>query len=224
MQGEHLPRPLGRVLLTGATGMVGSSVLSALLETASATEVVSLGRRLSGKSHKKLTEVMFLSYGDSDAYAAHVTGIDTVFHCLATYSARVSRAEYEEITVDWFSALVRACEAHAPGVTFCLFSAQGARPDGGGMWFALKIKGKAERQLFGSGVNRKFAFRPGYIAPSEPRSRWKPSDYLFKPLHRLLPAIGVTSDELAQAMLKTAMHDPRRSAVLENGDMRSLLG
>ena len=88
------------------------------------------------------------------------------------------------------------------------------------MSFALKIKGKAESALFASVLKRKFAFRPGYISPSGPRSSWKPVDYVFKPLQGLMPAIGVTSDELARAMLETAMRDPRDSAVLEHGEIR----
>lgn len=221
---DHMKRSLGHVLLTGATGMVGSSVLAALLNEESARGIVSLGRRPSGKDHTKLSETKFSAFGDAQAIEPHLKGIDTVFHCLATYSSRVSRAEYEEITFDWLGALLAACETTAPKATFCLFSAQGARPDGGGMSFALKIKGKAENVLSASTVERKFAFRPGYIAPSGPRSSWKLADYVFKPLQRLMPSIGVTSDELARAMLETAKHDPRDSAVLENGEMRALLG
>ncbi|WP_368039865.1 NAD-dependent epimerase/dehydratase family protein [Ruegeria atlantica] len=221
---DKTPRPLGRVLLTGATGMVGSSVLSALLNEDSTQEVVSLGRRPSGRDHAKLSETKFSSFGDAQAIETHLNGIDTVFNCLATYSSRVSRAEYEEITVEWLRALLSACEKVSPNATFCLFSAQGARPDGGGMSFALKIKGEAESALFASALERKFAFRPGYIAPSGPRSSWKPADYVFKPLQRLMPKIGVTSDELARAMLESPMRDPRESAVLENGEIRELLG
>lgn len=148
--------------------------------------------------------------------------IDTVFHCLATYSAHVSKETYSEITLDWLEALLQACETMAPESTFCLFSAQGARPDGGGMSYALQVKGQAEKALFNSGIQRKFAFRPGYIAPSG-QSRWKPADHLFTPLHRLLPSIGVTADELAQAMLQTASYDQRSSAVIENNEMRRFL-
>ncbi len=220
---DRTSRPLGRVLLTGATGMVGSSVLAALLSEETTREVVSLGRRPSGKDHAKLTEVKFTAFGDARVTEAYLDGIGTVFHCLATYSARVSRVEYEEITVDWLRALLAACERTAPGVTFCLFSAQGARPDGGGMSFALKIKGKAESRLFASDLERKFAFRPSYIAPSGPRKMWKMTDYLFKPLQMLMPSIGITSDELAHAMLHTAIYDPRHTAVLENGEMHMLL-
>ncbi|WP_170328892.1 NAD-dependent epimerase/dehydratase family protein [Ruegeria arenilitoris] len=219
---DKTTRPLGRVLLTGATGMVGSSVLRVLLNEKTVREVVSLGRRLSGIDHPKLTDVRFEAFGETQSIEPYLNGINTVFHCLATYSARVSRAEYEEITVDWMRALLAACERSAPGVTFCLFSAQGARSDGGGMSFALKIKGEAESKLFASDLERKFAFRPGYIAPSGPRSTWKMADHLFKPLQRLMPSIGVTSDELAHAMLYTAIHDRRCTAVLENGEMRTL--
>lgn len=224
MQSEPASRALGRVLLTGATGMVGSSVLSALLEADSTTEIVSLGRRPSGREHRKLSEVSFTAFGDAAAITPHAAGIDTVFHCLATYSSRVSKEAYEEITVGWLGALLRACEMASPSMTFCLFSAQGARPDGGGLSFALKIKGKAETILFASGIGRKFAFRPGYIAPCGPRAGWKLADHLMVPVQRLIPSIGVTSDELALSMLKTASDDPRQSAVLENGEMRALLG
>ncbi len=217
-------RPLGRVFLTGGTGMVGASVLGALLEAEDVTEVVSLGRRPSGRAHDKLTEVTFTDFGNAEALAPHLEGIATVFHCLATYSSRVSRDAYEEITVHWLQALLKACEESCPGATFCLFSAQGARPEGGGMSFALRTKGQAETAFFASKVARKFAFRPGYIAPMGPRNTWKLADYLFVPVHRLMPSIGVTSDELAQAMLVTARRDPRQEAVLENGEMRLLLG
>ena len=203
--------------------MVGSSVLSSLLEADSATEIVSLGRRLSGRTHPKMNEVTFTGFGKPEAYAPYLQGVDTVFHCLATYSARVSREDYSAITVDWLSSLLTACEVHAPKATFCLFSAQGVRPDGGGMSFALRTKGEAESVLFASSVARKFAFRPGYIAPSGSRASWKLADYIFKPLQRLVPSIGVTSNELAQAMLKTATNDTRPKAVLENNEMRALL-
>ncbi len=223
MSNEPTARALGRVLLTGATGMVGSSVLAALLEEESVTEVVSLGRRSSGRTHAKLTDVNFTDFGNSGSYTQYLAGIDTVFHCLATYSARVSRETYSEITVDWLINLTRSCEEATPDATFCLFSAQGARTDGGGMSFALRVKGEAETVLFASRIKRKFAFRPGYIAPSE-RSRWKPVDFLFARLHSLAPSIGVTSDELAQAMVITAINNTRSSAVLENSEMRALLG
>lgn len=84
---DKTTRPLGRVLLTGATGMVGSSVLAALLNEDSTREVVSLGRRPSGRDHEKLTEVVFSDFGDAPAIKPYLNGTDTVFHCLATYTA-----------------------------------------------------------------------------------------------------------------------------------------
>ncbi|NVO58508.1 NAD-dependent epimerase/dehydratase family protein [Rhodobacteraceae bacterium B1Z28] len=224
VQAEQGRRPLGRVLLTGGTGMVGSSVLSALRNADSASAILSLSRRPSGYKHSKLTEVAFSEFGDAEAVTPHVAGIDTVSHCLATYSNCVSREAYEEITVNWLEALLHACETASSSMTFCLFSAQGARPDRGGPSFALKIKGKAETELFASTIARKFAFWPDYIAPTGSRDGWKMADHLLVPLQRLVPSIGVTYNELAISMLKTATGDPRQSAVLENGELRAVLG
>ena len=90
---DKTTRSLGRVLLTGATGMVGFSVLAALLNKRNTREVVSLGRRPCNIDHPKLTDVRFAAFGDTQAIEPYLDGIETVFHCLATCSARVSRVE-----------------------------------------------------------------------------------------------------------------------------------
>ena len=220
MAGETEGGRLGNVLLTGATGVVGGAVLRGLLGQDDALRVVSLGRRATGLVDDRLTEVLVADFGDAQAVGAHAAGVDAVFHCLATYSGSVSRAVYETITLDWLEVLLGAVAARAPGATFCLFSAAGARPGGGGMSFALRTKGAAETLLFASPLPRKYAFRPGYIVPSRPRERPKLMDAVMAPLQRLIPAIGVTSDQLALAMIRTARADPRPAAVLENAEIR----
>nr|WP_302477127.1 NAD-dependent epimerase/dehydratase family protein [Ruegeria arenilitoris] len=95
--------------MTGATGMVGTSVLAALLSEKTAREVLSLGRRPSGIDHPRLIDARITAFGETQSIEPYVNGIDNVFHCLATYSTRVSRLEYEEITVDWLRAILAAC-------------------------------------------------------------------------------------------------------------------
>ncbi len=211
------------VLVTGATGLVGGSALRALLAAEDVGQVISLGRRPSGVDDAKLTEIAIADFADTAALSPHLDGLDTVFHCLSTYSSMVSRSEYETITLTYLQALLDAAAGGAPQATFCLFSAAGARPDGGGFSFALRTKGAAENLLFASTLPRKYAFRPGYIAPSRPRERPKLSDTLAMPVFRLVPAIGISSDDLAQAMLHAARHETRDSAVFENGEMRRMV-
>lgn len=215
--------PLGKAVITGATGMVGSATLQALLEHPSTTSVISLGRRPTGLEHPKLTEIEITNFAETAQIAPHFQGADTVFHCLATYSARVSSDDYRTLTVEWLDSVLRATEQAAPKATFCLFSASGARPDGGGMSFALRVKGEAENTLFAANLPRKFAFRPAAISPSIPRPRPLVGDWLASFLVRWLPFTGITSSDLAKAMIATAQHDTRTEAVLENSEMRALL-
>ena len=204
--------------------MVGGAVLRALLDADDATRITVLGRRATGRDSPKLTEIEVVDFGACDALVPHLAGVDTVFHCLATYSQQVSREDYRKITVDWLDAMLRAVEEAAPEAQFALFSAAGARPDGGGASFALRIKGAAETRLFASTLPRKFAFRPGVIAPSVPRARPSLGDCLASFLVGLVPASGVTSDDLAQAMLNTMRRDTRPQAVLTNRDLRLMIG
>lgn len=74
MQNDPEKRALGRVLLTGGTGMVGSSVLRALLDADSASSVICLGRRPSGREHAKLTDIAFTQFGDVSALEPHQIG------------------------------------------------------------------------------------------------------------------------------------------------------
>lgn len=211
------------VLLTGATGLVGGSVLRSLLAADDVQRIVSLGRRPTGFVDTKLKEVSIADFADTSALTPHLEGIDAVFHCLSTYSSMVTRSEYETITLTYLQALLDAAAKSAPQSTFCLFSAAGARPDGGGLSFALRTKGGAENLLFASTLPRKYAFRPAYIAPSHPREKPKFSDTLMTPIFRLLPAIGIISHDLAEVMLYAARHEARSEAVFENGEMRRML-
>lgn len=120
-------------LITGATGAVGGSVLRAATADDQITRIVSLGRRPTGLTDTKLSEVMIADFADAAGLAPYLAGIDTIFHCLATYSARVSKAAYEEITLGYLSALIEAAESAAPAACFCLFSAGGARTQGRGL-------------------------------------------------------------------------------------------
>ena len=223
IQSEPVGR-LGHVLLTGATGMVGGAVLRALLRSDDVDHVTSLGRRPSGLLDPKLNEVEISDFGDRASVARHGVGVDTVFHCLATYSAQVSQEKYRLITVDWLDVLLRAIEDAAPSAQFGLFSAASARPDGRGLSFALRVKGEAENRLFASSLRRKFAFRPAAIVPSIPREQPQFGDHVASLLVPLFPSAGITSNDLVRAMLTTMRRDRRPSAVLENSELRALAG
>ena len=203
--------------------MVGGATLRALLTAPDVETITALGRRPSGLSAPNLNEIQIGDFGDRDTLMPHLDGIDTVFHCLATYSNKVSRDEYRKITVDWLETLLRATEQAAPEAQFALFSAAGARPDGGGFTFSLRTKGAAENRLFESTLPRKFAFRPAAIAPSVRKAHPSLGDRMASVLVSLVPASGITSDNLARAMLTIMQSDARNSAVVENSEIRAAI-
>ena len=212
-----------KVILTGATGLVGGESLRQSLVRPDVTQVVSIGRRKSGVSNPKLTELAHEDFLDFRPVAEHFRGADLCIYCLATYSHKVSRSDYETITVGFLSAFIDALAAESPNSAFCFFSSQGTRADGRSWMRALNVKGRAEEVVLNSVFPRRYVFRPGYIHPTQPREKPMFMDTMFAPFFRIFPFIGVEAAELARVMLQTGVSDARETAVLENSDMRTAL-
>jgi uncharacterized protein YbjT (DUF2867 family) len=209
-----------KAVVTGGTGLVGGEVLRQCLDHPEIGEVVSLGRNPTGLNSPKLTEVMVADFMDLSPVRGHLLGAGICFHCLAAYANRVGRRAYERITIGYLDALIRALEEVSPEATFCCFSAEGARRDGGSWLPALNVKGRAEKRVLEAGFPRRYFFRPAYICPSRRRAHPVFYDALMRPVFRLIPSLGISSADLARVMIGTGLHDPRPEAVLENRKMR----
>ncbi|MDA0228635.1 MAG: NAD-dependent epimerase/dehydratase family protein [Proteobacteria bacterium] len=213
-----------KVLLTGASGMVGRQVLAHLLAHPAVGEIVSIGRRQSGISDGKLREILHTDFLDLAPLASEFANIDVCFHCLAVYQSQVSKKAYFEITCDYQQALTDALSAASPAATFVLFGAQGARTDGKGMPFA-RVKGQAESLLQATSFPRKYIFRPGHIQPTGKR---KPPGWIYRLLVLPImtkkfakkPAIGITDSDLAKAMVKVGLAATDESEIFSNQMIR----
>ncbi|BEL05241.1 epimerase [Actinoplanes sichuanensis] len=201
-----------RVVLFGATGMVGHGVLTALLEDPTITGVVSVSRRVTGRSHPKLKEVLhrdFLDYRELDAEfaAAHAT-----LFCLGTPSVGKTEPEYTRITRDYAVAAAAAALRNNPDSVFGYVSANRADSTSRTMW--IRVKGRAEENLAALHP-RAFFLRPGFIRPcrgARPATRAQRVVYAvltpFHPLLKLLFPTGVTTtDAIAHTMLEL-IHAP----------------
>jgi len=209
-----------KVLVTGATGLVGDAVLRQCLARAEITSVLTLGQHPTGLGHPKLTEVMVGDFLDLAPVQPQLQGVGICFHCLAAYRERVGARAYERITIGYLDALIRALEAASSDATFCYFSAEGARRDGRSWIPALNVKGLAELRVAEAAFPRRYFFRPAYICPSRPRAHPVFYDRFMAPAFRLFPSLGIESDALARAMVETGLHHPRHEAVLECRKMR----
>src|SRR5436190_16753291 len=90
-----------RLVIVGATGMVGGYALRYALDHPAVGRVTAIGRRKLGFSHPKLAEVLHQDFADCSALAQALAGQDAAVFCLGTYTGAVSDAELRKITVDY---------------------------------------------------------------------------------------------------------------------------
>ena len=89
-----------RLVIVGATGMVGGYALRYALDHPAVARVTAIGRRKLGISHSKLNEVLHRDFADCSALAETLLGQDAAIFCLGTYTGSVSDAELRKVTVD----------------------------------------------------------------------------------------------------------------------------
>jgi uncharacterized protein YbjT (DUF2867 family) len=218
-----------RLVLVGASGMVGGHALRYALEESAVREVTAIGRKSLGISHPKLTEVLHRDFADCSALAGVLTGQDGVVYCLGTYTGVVSDAVLRAVTVDYTVEFARVLHGGSPNAAFSFLSGNGADPTERSRAAYARYKGAAEKALLEGGFPRLYLFRPAYIYPVEPRQEPTISYRLLRavyPAFRLLfPNLVIRSDDLARAMVDAVVRGTPGKAgpVLENRDILALV-
>lgn len=217
-----------RIVLIGATGMVGAQALELALAHPDIASVTSIGRRPLGIQHPKLTHILHDDFSDCSPLAGALQNQDAALFCLGAYTGSVSDDEFRRITVDYTIAFAKVLAENSPQAAFCFLSGSGADPSETSRMAFARFKGAAEKALLASGFARVHIFRPGYIYPVVPRKEpnfgYRLIRWLYPVLRPLLPNSSITSKELAQAMLKAALHGTGNpNPVLENRDIRAFV-
>jgi uncharacterized protein YbjT (DUF2867 family) len=218
-----------RLVIVGATGMVGGYALRYALEHSAVGHITAIGRTTLGISHPKLKEVLHGDFADCSALAEALSGQDAAVFCLGTYTGSVSDAALRTITVEYTIEFARVFRASSPEAAFSFLSGSGADPTGRSRMAFARYKGEAENALHAGGFPRLYIFRPAYIYPVEPRKEPNVSYRLLRaiyPAFRLLfPNQVIRADDLARAMVDVAIRDTseQRSLVFENRDIRAMV-
>ena len=218
-----------RVVIVGATGMVGGYALRYALEHHAVKSAIAIVRRKLGISHPKLNEVLHRDFADCSALGEALSGQDAAVFCLGAYTGAVSDAELRKITVDYTVEFARALRASSPEAAFSFLSGKGADQSGRSRMAFARDKGDAENALLAAGFPRLYVFRPAYIYPVEPRKEPNFSYRLLRasyPAFRLLfPNQVIRADDLARAMVNIAVQEipKRESRVFENRDIRTMV-
>jgi uncharacterized protein YbjT (DUF2867 family) len=217
-----------RLVIVGASGMVGGYALRYALENATITSVTTIGRKTLGISHPKLTDVVHRDFADCSSLADTLSGQDAAVFCLGAYTGAVSDAELRTITVGYTVEFARVLYRSSPGAAFSFLSGNGADPTGRSRIPFARYKGEAENALLAAGFPHVYIFRPAYIYPVEPRQEPNFSYRLLRgiyPVFRLLfPNQVIRADDLARVMVDVAVcgTGEHRGPVFENGEIRAM--
>src|ERR1700719_3716182 len=158
-----------RIVIVGATGMVGGYALRSPLGHPAVASVTAIGRRKLGISHPKLKEVLHRDFADCSALAEPLSGQDAAVYCIGAYTGAVPDAVLRKITVDYTIEFARVLRGRSPDAAFSFLSGNGADPTGRSRLAFARYKGEAEKALLAAGFPRVYLFRPAYIYPVQPR-------------------------------------------------------
>ncbi len=217
-----------RVVLFGASGMVGAGVLKECIDEPSVRAILVMGRRTCGVTHPKLREMIRGDFFDYSDVSADLIGYDACFFCLGVSSAGLKEAEYHRLTYDLTMATAKAIAELSPHATFCYVSGEGTDSTEIGRTMWARVKGKTENSLLGMPLNA-FMFRPGYIHPvrgiRSPRRLYRALHAAATPvyplLRRFLSTHVTTTENIGRAMITVTKWSYRKN-VLENSDINSL--
>jgi uncharacterized protein YbjT (DUF2867 family) len=200
-----------RVVLFGATGMIGQGVLRECLLDETVTQVLTVGRTPTGQQHPKLREVTHADLADLTPIQSDLRGYDACFFCLGVSSAGMSEDAYRRITYDYTMAAARVFAAQDPDATFVYVSGAGTDSTEKGRTMWARVKGKTENDVL-SLLRGAYMFRPGYIQPMHgirSRTRLYRMVYvvtvpLYPVLRRLFPKSITTTESIGRAMINVA--------------------
>jgi uncharacterized protein YbjT (DUF2867 family) len=227
---EHVPpASQTRLVIVGATGMVGGYALRYALDHPAVKSATAIVRRKLDISHPKLNEVVHRDFADCSALADTLSAQDAAVFCLGAYTGAVSDAELRTITVDYPIEFARVLHASSPSALFSFLSGSGADPTGRSRMPFARYKGEAENALLAAGFPRLYILRPAYIYPVEPRKEPNLTYRLLRgiyPVFRVLfPNQVIRADDLARAMVSAVVSETAQHGgpVFENRDIRAMV-
>ncbi len=215
-----------RVVLFGATGMVGQGVLRECLLDPEVEGVLAVGRKPTGHSSAKLRELTPPDLFDLSAFESELTGFDACFFCLGVSSVGMTEADYRRVTYDLTLSIAHALLQFNPGLTFVYVSGAGTDSSAAGKTMWARVKGETENLLLQLPFKKAYMFRPGFIQPLHgvvSRTRLYRLAYLgLRPLFPVVKALYsdrvTTTEQVGQAMLEVAKRGAPKS-LLESSDI-----
>ncbi|MGB8523419.1 MAG: NAD(P)H-binding protein [Candidatus Acidiferrales bacterium] len=214
-----------KIILFGATGMVGQGVLRECLRDPEVERVLVIGRSSIGIQNEKVREIAHRDFLDFSSIEDQLRGYDACFFCLGVSSVGMTEQDYKRVTYDYTIAAAQVLAKENPGMTFIYVSGTGTDSSEKGRLAWARVKGKTENALFKLPL-KGYMFRPGYIQPlGGIKSKTKLYHTLYSVvgvfypmLLAMFPNYVTTSEQVGRAMICVAKRGAEKRW-LENDDI-----
>jgi uncharacterized protein YbjT (DUF2867 family) len=211
-----------KVIITGATGMVGEGVLFECLQNEKISEVLIVSRRHYQMKHPKLKELIVPDFFQMDEFAEEIKGFNACFFCAGVSSVGMKEEKFKYLTYDTTLAFAKSLLKVNSDMVFTYVS--GAKTDGKEkskmMW--ARVKGKTENDLARLGFKAEYNFRPGVMYPFAGQKNWKPAvKFLIRIIKLISPKSVLSLQQVGKAMINAVTIGYSKN-VLEASDIRQL--
>jgi uncharacterized protein YbjT (DUF2867 family) len=218
-----------KVILFGATGMVGQGVLRECLLDPGIEEVLVIGRSSTGQTNAKLREILHADFLDFSEVESRLAGFDACFFCLGVSSLGMSEERYRHLTYDITMAAATTLAKLNPGMVFVYVTGRGTDSTEQGSLMWARVKGKTENDLLKLPFRAAYMFRPAGIQPLHgirSKTGWVQTIYvvaapLLTLLNRVAPGYMTTSEQVGRAMIRVARNGYPKP-VLESEDINAV--
>jgi uncharacterized protein YbjT (DUF2867 family) len=218
-----------KVILFGATGMVGQGVLRECLLDADVESVLAVGRSPTGQTNAKLREIVHDNFLDYSAIESQLVGYDACFFCLGVSSVGMDEERYRHLTYDITLAAATTLARLNPQMVFVYVTGQGTDSTERGRLMWARVKGKTENDLLKLPFKAAYMFRPAGIQPLHgvrSKTPWVQGIYvaaapLLSLLNHVAPKYMTTTEQVGRAMIWVA-RDGYPKPVLESEDINAV--
>ena len=194
-----------KVIITGATGMVGEGVLHECLHHPAVSSILVINRKPCGVVHSKIKEIIHADFYDLSSIESHLKGYNACFFCLGTSSVGMNEAEYTKVTYTLTMHVAETLCKLNPDMTFCFVSGASTDSTEKGRLMWARVKGKTENDLMKLPFKRVYNFRPGFMQPTPGLKNVLPAykyfTWLYPVLRPIFPNYMSTLAEIGLAMI-----------------------
>lgn len=216
-----------KVIVTGASGMVGKGVLIECLESKEIEKVLIINRKSINLQHHKLEEVLLQDFTQVETIKDKLSGYDAIFHCMGISVLGLSEEEYTRITYNTTKSFADVLYALNPTMTFIYVSGRGTDSSEKGKVMWARVKGKTENYILNKGFKDAYAYRPGAIIPEKGvKTRTKMYNVIYTIMSPFFPLMklsdsNTTSSRIGISMIKL-LFSPVSKKIVDPPDINAL--